>query len=371
MNRKLMLLLLTGLIVTAMAACGGGAAPAEEEAAPAEEEAAAAEEEAAPAEEEAPAEEGIEELDIVLLIAATESDYWGEYIKTGAENAALDAEEKYGIKINFEVQGPAAEADQEEFLSILETVIASQPDGIAMGQVYPELVAQPVKEATEMGIRVNLVSLPAEGVSGEDFGTLYYCDQPEQGVLAAQAFYDALVKKDLPMDGKVGVHMSILIPILEEKKQTFIDTLSELAPDLEILPAEYNENDVNNCITLASAQLATYGDELVGFFGECNISGDGVARVIAESGRADTLVGVAVDSDPAEIEALGNGYLDALVVQTPYAQGYGAVMGIAEYYMEGIDGPDEVNMPAVVVTGENMDEPEMAALLDPTLLARD
>ena len=111
-------------------------------------------------------------------------------------------------------------------------------------------------------------------------------------------------------------------------------------------------------------------DELVGFFGECNISGDGVARVIAESGRADTLVGVAVDSDPAEIEALRNGHLDALIVQTPYDQGYGAVMGIAEYYMEGIDGPDEVNMPAVVVTGENMDEPEMAALLDPTLLAR-
>jgi hypothetical protein len=37
----------------------------------------------------------------------------------------------------------------------------------------------------------------------------------------------------------------------------------------------------------------------------------------------------------------------------------------------GEEFPDEVNMPASVITPENMDDPEMAALLDPTILARD
>lgn len=315
-------------------------------------------------------EEEIKELDIVLLIAATESDYWGSYVRVGAENAVLDIEEKYDVKVNFEVQGPAAESECEQFVTILETVIGKKPDGIAIGGVCPEGSANPVIQATEMGIRVNLVSLGIDSLTGDQYGSLYECDQPEQGKLAAKAYYDALVKKNLPLDGTTAIQMSVLVPILEEKKQQYIDTLMSLAPEMTILDAEYNENDINIGISLAEAQLATYGDELVGFFGECNTSGDALGKAIEESGRAGKIAAVAVDSDPAEIEALRNGYLDALVVQTPYEQAYRAVMNIAEYIFEGKEDEDRVNIPGVVVTTENMNETEFAALLDPTILAR-
>jgi len=318
---------------------------------------------------EEPAEEEKEELHIVYVTPSTESGYWGVYVRIGVENAAMDIEEKYGIPVKLEVQGPAAEAAQDEFMATLEAVIAKKPDGIALGQLYPESVAPLVKQAMDMGIRVNLISLGVP-LDGEDFGSLYYCDQPEQGVLAAHAYYDALVQKGLPLDGVTGVHMSVVVPVLEEKIQKFVDTLQELAPDMSILPTQYNENVVENGIALMESQLATYGDELVGFFGGNNVTGDAIAVVIKESGRSDSLVGVAIDSDPAEIEALRDGYLDALVVQTPYDQAYNAVMGIAEFVLEGKEAPDEINMPASVITKENMDEPAMAALLDPTLLQR-
>lgn len=320
--------------------------------------------------EQKPVESKIKDLNIVLVIAATESDYWGKYIRVGAENAVLDIEKKYGIHVNFEVQGPAAESECEQFVSILETVIAKKPDGIVIGQVCPDGAAPPVIRATKMGIRVNLVSLGIDSLTGEQYGSLYECDQPEQGKLAAHAYYDALVKKGLALDGTTAVQMSVLVPILEEKKQQFIDTLQNLAPNMKILKAEYNENDINIGISLAEAQLATYGGKLVGFFGECNISGDAIAKAIEESKRADKLVGVAVDSDPAEIEALRKGYLDALIVQTPYEQAYRAVMGIAEYIFEGKEDPDRVNIPGVVVPRGNMDETKFAALLDPTILKR-
>jgi len=322
------------------------------------------------AEEAAVEEKKIEELDIVLLIAATESDYWGKYVRVGAENAVLDIEEKYGVKVNFEVQGPAAESECEQFVTILETVVGKKPDGIAIGGVCPEGSANPVIQATEMGIRVNLISLGIDSLTGDQYGSLYECDQPEQGRLAAQALHDALVIKGLPLDGTTSIQMSVVVPILEEKKQQFIDTLQGLAPDMKILEAEYNENDVNIGISLAQAQLATYGDKLVGFFGECNISGDALAKAIEESGRTGKIAAVAVDSDPAEIEALKNGHLDALIVQTPYEQAYRAVMNIAEYIFEGKEDEDRVNIPGVVVTTENMNETEFAALLDPTILAR-
>lgn len=319
---------------------------------------------------EEPTAEPLEELYLVYLTPSTESGYWGEYVRIGVENAALDAEEEYGIDIKYEYAGPALESSQDEYLSILEGVIAKQPDALVMGQLAPDAVAPFVSDATEMGTYVNLISIGVD-LPGDQFGTLYYCDQPEQGALAAQAFYDALVEKGLPLDGVVGVHMSVVVPILEEKINNFVSTLQGLAPDLTILETQYNENDVNNGITLMEAQLAAHGDELVGFFGGNNVTGDAIVRVIEESGRADTLVGVAVDSDPAEIEGMRNGYLDALIVQTPYDQAYNAVMNAVKHILEGEEFDDEVNIPASVITPANMDDPDMAALLDPTMLARD
>ena len=365
MNKNLFYVILVLILVSALAGCAQPTAeqPAPEE--PVAEEPAAEE----PAVEE-PAAAEVEELHIVYVTPSTESGYWGEYVRIGVENAIMDIEEEYGVPVKYEYQGPALEASQDEFLSILEGVIAKKPDGIVLGQLSPDSVKPLVEQAAEYDIYVNFVSIGIDDLADEDYGALYYCDQPEQGALAAQTFYDAMVEKGLAMDGTVGVHMSVVVPILEEKIQMFVATLQELAPELTILETQYNENDVNNGITLMEAQLAAYGDDLIGFFGGNNVTGDAIVRVIEESGRANKLVGVAVDSDPAEIEGMRNGYLDALVVQTPYDQAYNATKSIAEYWIDGVQGPKAVNMSASVVTPANMDEPEMQALLDPTILAR-
>lgn len=336
---------------------------------PAAEPAAAEEPVASDPVDEAPAEAPAEPLTIVYVTPSTESDYWGKYVQIGIENGVKDIEEQFGVTVDFSVQGPAAESAGDEYLAILEGVIAQQPDIILIGQLQPDAVAPYVADATAAGIRVNLISIGVD-LPGDQFGALFYCDQPEQGALAAQAFYDAMVAKGAPLDGVVGMHMSVVVPVLEEKLQAFRDTLQGLAPDLTILETQYNENDVNNGITLMEAQLATYGDQMVGFFGGNNVTGDAIVRVIEESGRAD-LTGVAVDSDPAEIEGMANGYLDALIVQTPYAQGYGAAMDAANFVLNGVDSEsDEINMSGGVITPANMNEPDMQALLDPTLLRR-
>lgn len=311
----------------------------------------------------------VETLKIVYLTPSTDSGYWGVQVAVGVENAIVDIKKEYGVEVEYEMVGPVQEQQFDIYISTLEAVIAKQPDGIAMGQLNPDAVAPLVKEATEKGIRVNLISIGVEPpLTGEQYGQLFYCDQPEQGKMAAEAYVAALQEKGLPLNGVTGVHMSIVIPILEEKINMFVSTLQELAPDMTILETQYNENDITKGIGLMESQLATHGDKLVGFFGGNNVTGDAIVKVIEESGRADSLVGIAVDADPLEVEGLRKGYLDGLVVQTPYDQAYNATMGIAEFVLEGIDGSDSVNMPASVVTPANMDTPEMQALLDPTIL---
>lgn len=312
---------------------------------------------------------GKETLDIAVVLPSIESQYWGQYVEIGCRNAALDIKEKYDVDVNYSVHGPAAEAETEAFLSILEAVVSKRPDGIALGNLNPDAVAPIVKAATKSGILVNLISIGVP-LPGEYFGTLYYCDQPEQGKLAAEAFYKFLKEKNLPLDGIVGVHMSVVVPVLEEKIQKFRDVLSELAPDLTLLETQYNENDISKGMSLVESQLAAYGDKIIGFFGGNNVTGNAISSIIAASGKAGSLVSVSVDSDHLQIEALRKGNMDALVVQTPYEQGYRAVMNIYEYLYENKEDPDGKNMPASVVTKSNMDEPEMKALLDPLLLER-
>jgi ribose transport system substrate-binding protein len=311
-----------------------------------------------------------EELDIIYVCPATSSQYWGQYIKVGVENACKDIEEKYGVKVNLEIEGPTTEAETDAAINTLEASVSKKPDGIVLGQLNPDAVEPLITQAHEKGIFVNLVSIGAPNPP-EEYGSLYYCDQPQQGETAANAFYEMLKDNNLPLDGVVGVHMSVVVPVLEEKIQKFVDTLQGLAPDLTILETQYNENDINKAITNVENQLATYGeDELVGFFSGNNVTGAGLATAVAESGRQDKLVTITVDSDEEAIGGLKSGSIDGIIVQTPYEQAYRATMGIAKYIIDGEEDENDVNIPADLVTQENMNTDEMKALLDPTILAK-
>lgn len=310
-----------------------------------------------------------EAIELAFVIPSTESQYWAQYLGTGVENACIDIKEKYGVDVNMTVYGPATEAETDKYISTLETVISKKPDAIVMGNLQPDAVALLVKQANEQGIYVNLVSI---GITGNEdsYGSLYDCDQPEQGIIAADALFAQIEAKGLPLDGVIGVHMSVVVPILEEKIQKFRDRMAELAPDMQLLETVYNENDVNNAQANVENQIATYGDEIVGFFGANNISGDGIALAVKNADIGENIASVAVDSDELEIQALIDGDLGAIVVQTPYAQGYSATMNVYEYLVNGTMDEKRVNLSAKVVTKENMEEEEFAALLNPLILKK-
>ena len=103
-----------------------------------------------------------------------------------------------------------------------------------------------------------------------------------------------------------------------------------------------------------------------------NISGDGIALAIANAGLADKIVSIGVDSDSQEIEALAEGNLDFIIVQDAYGQGYASLKNAVETLVNGANPETEkqVLIAPAGVTTENMNEPEFAALLDPTILKK-
>lgn len=309
-------------------------------------------------------------FNLAFVIPGTDSQYWNQYCGTGVHNAAIDAGKKYGINVVVKMYGPTQEGNTTSYMNILESVIAKKPDAIVTATMDPDGTARIIKEAHDQGIFVNLFSL---GITGNkpDYGSLYYCDQPQQGTIAADAFVKIAKEKGIPLNGIVGVHMATLVPILVEKLNNFGKRMHELAPNVKVLPTVYNQNDVNKAQANVENQIATYGNKLVGFFGGNNLSGDGISLAVGKAGLGSKLVDVAVDSDDLEIKALRDGNLDAIIAQTPYAQGYGAAMNaIAHVYANAPLDPKLVNLPAKVVTKANMNTTEFAALLNPLLLAQ-
>lgn len=370
--------LIAFLLVTVMAAgmTAGCAAPAGESPAPAETKAAetkAAETQAAPAA------EG-KEYNITYLTPSTASQFW-TYVGVGITNAAKDLEEEHGIKVNLNVVGPQEEAQTEEYVTKFEEVIASQPDAIVTATLAIDATVPKAMEATEAKIVLNFVNCGLgagdDGANQDYYNQFYYCSNDTIGEMAGQAFLEACKNKGVEA-GTIGVNMNVINEALNHRVDAFRDYITKNAPGGIKLTEDtyYNDNVVETAQSNAENEIATF-DDLIGMYAGNNITGDGVCNAIeaaASAGKIDTskFVAVAVDSDDIEIAAMKNGYLDALIVQDAYDQGYKCMENAILTLLNGSnpESAKQVNCPPVIITADNMESEEMLDLLDPTRLAK-
>lgn len=309
--------------------------------------------------------------DFVYLTPSTESQYW-QQVGLGVQNAVLDLEKQEAIKINYSVVGSATEAESDAYLRAYENTIAKKPHAIITATLHPDATGPLTQQAYEQGIAVNFASM---GISQEDWGAYYgvhyYCDNNVIGEVAAITMLAGLAEKGIEPKGKIGIHMSVVVPVLEARMDAFKAYMTKNAPDIECLDTLYNENDVNNALANVENQMATYTD-LIGLYGANNISGDGIALGIKNQDKASSIVGIGVDADDLEVQALKEGTLYAIIVQTPYDQGYSCVMDAYRTVTTGeLPAEQEVDIPSQAVTKSNMEEEKYATLLNPFLLKRE
>lgn len=368
-KKALLSILMTGILIAGIVGCGGKSeTPSTDANTP------AAEQQTANAAEEGGDAAG-KEYNFVYLSPSTESEYW-QYAETGIRNAVLDLQEEKGIKINFTVSGPASESETDAYIKAFESVIASKPDVIITATLAPDGTVPKAQEAQSAGIYVNFVSMGLEGGDSHNYddmyGVHYYCNNTVIGETAAAAMLEAFEARGIEPKGKIGMHMSVVVETLEERMDGFKAYMAEHAPDLECLDTLYNENDVNNAQANVETQISTYGDDLIGLYGGNNVSGDGIALAVGGANLGDKIVGIGVDSDSVEIEALEKGNLYAIIVQTPYEQGYNAALNAMTYLETGENTETEkhIDCTSQVVTSDNMNTDESKALLNPKILAK-
>lgn len=372
---KYLALGLAGMLAMSLTACGGkteepAAAPdntqTEEPAAPAED---AAETETPDA-----AEASGEGYDIIWVTCSTESEFW-QYQQIGMENAVADMEEELGISINFTTVGPATEAETEAYIRAFENAIASKPDAIISATQVPDSTRSVSKDAMDQGIVVNFTNCGLETLDSTEFADCYnqyYTTvSADIGDMAGEIMLQLLDEAGIEKKGVIAMEFSNVNPSLQPRMDNF-KAYIEANSEIEVLDTLYNNNDLAQAQADIENEIATYGDKLIGIYGANNTSGDGIALAVENAGIADKVITIGVDSDPTEIQALEDGFIDCIIVQDAYGQGYAALKNAVETLVQGKNPETEqkIAMPPVAVTTTNMHEDEYAAMLDPTLLKK-
>ncbi|PRX97270.1 ABC transporter substrate-binding protein [Allonocardiopsis opalescens] len=293
-------------------------------------------------------------LRIDVIVKATDSDFWQSML-AGAEQAGAD------LGADVHLTGPTSEADIEEQVSLLEDSITRGVDAIVLAPNSSTALDGTIDRAREAGIPVIIADNAVETDHDGFIGT----DNIRAGEQAGERMCELLTEQG-DEDGQV-LHESGASgqQVLIDRFEGFEAGLTTACPDAEVVQTLVNENDINTAVTDVAGALNANRD-IAGVFADNNTSGTGAAQAVAESGRADELAVVAFDSDPAEVDAVRSGDIDAIMVQNPVFFGYQGVVEAA-MVVQGRQPPGRLDPGAVIVDSGNVDDPELQSLLDPPL----
>lgn len=295
---------------------------------------------------------------IALIIKATDSDFW-QYVIVGGTNYGLEHPDVAKVTS----YGPPSEADIDKQVAIVEDVIASQPDAIVIASTSSDATVPALERAVDEGIVVITID---NKVNTDKVHSFLATNNTVGGALAADKMLEAMNAAGIAPKGKVAIVSAMAgIQVLDDRDAGFTEQMKKIAPEIEIIPPRYVDNDIIKALGVAE-DLITANDDLIGIFADNNHTGDGVSRAITEQKLENKIMVTAFDSDPEEIKALESGAIKALILQDPYGMGYKGC-DFAVQVLDGKEVPKYVDTGAVAVTKENMNEEEIKGLLDPML----
>lgn len=296
-------------------------------------------------------------FEITVIIKATDSNYW-QTVLLGAQAAAADS----NGTIRVTTAGPTSETDIGEQVTILENAITAGPDGIVIASISSDATVPAVEDAVGRGIPVVTVDnkLNTDAYS-QHLATNHYDAAAEAAEEMAKKWAD----DGVDADGKKVVVLSADSGSAVNQARTngFIDKITELVPGIVVLETQYADNDIGRAQDILD-NLIIANPDLIGVFGDNNHMGNGIANSIEQNNKGDEIVSFAFDSDDTQIAAIQNGVLTGLVVQDPFGMGYNGVLAAVEV-AKGNSVTKDVVAATTLVTIDNMNDPAVQKLLYP------
>jgi len=268
------------------------------------------------------------------------------------ECGARDAANELDVDLNW--AGPP-QWDLALQMPILQAAIERDPDGLVLAPTDPVALVTIVEDLVD-NRKIPVVTVDgslAEPVDLQNIRT----DNIAAGGLAARAMAEAIGGTGTVL--VVGLDPGVAAN--QERVDGFTAVLEKEYPNIKVLPTEYPGSDQNKAAEIVSAALQANPD-LKGIYTTHSNAAVGTSSAIIGAGLQGKVKIIAYDADPGQVRDLRDGVYDALVVQSPYLEGYNSVKLVIQILRGEVDPAtleDVTHPPMVVATRENLDSPEV------------
>lgn len=287
---------------------------------------------------------------VIGVIAQGRSHLFWQSIHAGAVAAARET----GVEIQW--NAPTSETDYAGQLQIMNAMINRRVDAIAVAPIDKRAMVGVVERAAREGIPVIIFDT---GVDTEAFTARIATDNYSGGRLAGERMGQILKGKGkvLLLACQPGAASTIA------REQGFEDVLREKFPGIRIADKRFGMSDFAKSLAVAENMLTAHPDA-DGMFASNETGSVGAAQALKARQSRTRLVGF--DWSPTLLEDLKAGVIDSLVVQDPFRMGHDAVIA-AVRVLRG-EKPERIqNLPARLITREDLNDPEVQRQLNPDL----
>lgn len=295
------------------------------------------------------------EYRIAVIPKGSTHEFW-KAVKAGAEAAGKEL----GVEVIW--KGPMKEDDRESQIKVVEDFVTQQVAGIVLAPLDDSALRAPVESAVRSSIPVLIIDSDLKGGETVSFVAT---DNFKGGQMAGEELARLLEGKGRVLmlryqEGSASTNF---------REEGFLDAIKK-HPDIEVVSAnQYAGATTESAQKAAENLLAPLKKDdgslgVDGIFTPNESSTFGMLRVLQDNQWAGKVKFVGFDASPKLVDGLKAGELQGLILQNPEKMGYLGVKTMVEH-LKGGKVEKRIDTGAVLVTQENMAQPDIAKLIAP------
>ena len=302
-----------------------------------------------------------EDYQIAVIPKGTTHEYW-KSINAGAVKAQEGtACGRHGGGSPYSGRGRSSRTTGRQQIQVVENFVGpKRPFGDRARPLDSRALVAPVEDAVRAGIPVVVID---SGLNSHAPSCVVATDNRKGGQIGARRLGSLLAGK-----GRVVMlRYEVGSDSTEQREAGFLEVMKSEFPGIELISTDqYGGATRETAYRAAQNLLNRFGERMDGIFAPNESTASGTLLALRELGLAGKAKFVGFYANEQLVSALRQGDIQGLVVQDPLKMGYlGFMTAVKVLRHEKVD--PMIDTGVGLVTRENMDDPEVSALIHPPL----